>query len=59
MTDLFRSGGIHTKQSAYVSEDILLDYTEWQSSASTVLVLGMCFFAGGLKYQEQGFGAGM
>jgi hypothetical protein len=21
-----------------------------------VLVLGMCFFAGGVKYQEQGFG---
>lgn len=21
-----------------------------------VLVLGMCFFAGGLKYSEQGFG---
>lgn len=25
--------------------------------AFSVLVLGMCFFAGGLKYSEQGFGA--
>jgi len=26
--------------------------------ASLVLVLGMCFFAGGLRYSEQGFGKG-
>lgn len=26
---------------------------------SSVLVLGMCFFAGGLKFSEQGFGLGM
>ncbi|KAF5359726.1 hypothetical protein D9756_003366 [Leucocoprinus leucothites] len=26
--------------------------------SNLLLVLGMCFFAGGLKYQEQGFGAG-
>lgn len=26
--------------------------------ALIVLVLGMCFFAGGIKYQEQGFGLG-
>lgn len=27
------------------------------SNLLSVLVLGMCFFAGGVKYSEQGFGA--
>ncbi|CAK5269126.1 unnamed protein product, partial [Mycena citricolor] len=27
--------------------------------SNLLLVLGMCFFAGGVKYSEQGFGASM
>jgi Ca2+/H+ antiporter len=27
------------------------------SNRPSVLVLGMCFFAGGIKFSEQGFGA--
>ena len=50
------SNRVNFEQFAYVFSAILF----WSLSIDvfiTVLVLGMCFFAGGTRFQEQGFGA--
>jgi Ca2+/H+ antiporter len=49
------SGGVYPEQSSYVFSSSIPKLI----NAAAVLVLGMCFFAGGMRFSEQGFGQSM
>jgi hypothetical protein len=51
------SDRIHSKQLVYVLLGTPDRFAHSLICYLLVLVLGMCFFAGGIKYSEQGFGA--
>ena len=54
---VYYSGGIDSQQSTYAPNHHFVPSDSIFIIVMLVLVLGMCFFTGGLKYSEQGFGA--